>query len=68
MKPGMRKRASIDQGLEGSKLSLYTNGTWPGVRIVSRLLPASLDRYLAALPAMSLIPVAPFAASRTLPV
>jgi hypothetical protein len=35
--------------------------------IVSRLLPASLDRYLAALPAMSLIPVAPFAASRMLP-
>jgi len=34
----------IDQGLEGSELSLYTNGTWSGVRIVSRLLPASLDR------------------------
>jgi len=32
----------IDQGLEGR--SLYTNGTWSGVRIVSRLLPASLDR------------------------
>jgi len=28
--------------------------------IVSRLLPSALDRYLAALPAMSLTPVAPF--------
>jgi hypothetical protein len=23
----------INQGLEGSELSLYTNGTWSGVRI-----------------------------------
>jgi hypothetical protein len=29
-------------------------------KIVSRLLPASLDRYLAALPAMSPFPAAPF--------
>jgi len=28
--------------------------------IVSQLLPAAFDRYLAALPAMSLIPFAPF--------
>ena len=55
-------RRYSDQGLEGSELSLYTNGMCSGVRIVSRLLPASLDRYLAALPAMSLTPVAPFAA------
>src|SRR5205807_7607909 len=34
----------IDQGLEGSELSLYTNGTCSGVRIVSRLVPAALDR------------------------
>ena len=33
----------IDQGLEGPELA-YTNGTWSGVRIVSRLLPAALDR------------------------
>jgi len=31
------------------------------IRLVSRQLPAALDRYLTALPAMSLIPSAPFA-------
>jgi hypothetical protein len=31
-----------------------------GERFVSRQLPAALDRYLTALPAMSLAPVAPF--------
>jgi hypothetical protein len=34
----------IDHGLEGSELSLYPNGMWSGVMIVSRLLPAALDR------------------------
>jgi hypothetical protein len=32
----------------------------PGRSIVSRQLPAALDGYLTALPAMSLAPVAPF--------
>ncbi len=32
---------------------------------VSRQLPAALDRYLTALPAMSLIPVAPFLSYHT---
>ena len=31
---------------------------------VSRQLPAALDRYLTALPAMSLVPVAPFLSSQ----
>ena len=40
----------------------------PSRSIVSRLLPARLDRYLTALPAMSLAPVAPLylACSRSL--
>src|SRR6266498_5084701 len=33
-------------------------------RFVSRQLPAALDRYLTALPAMSLAPVAPFLSAR----
>jgi hypothetical protein len=31
---------------------------------VSRQLPAALDRYLTALPAMSLVPIAPFLSSQ----
>ena len=35
-----------------------------GERFVSRQLPAALDRYLTALPAMSLAPAAPFSSAQ----
>src|SRR5207302_4715638 len=37
-------REDTDQGSEGFELASYTNGTCSGVRIVSRLVPAALDR------------------------
>src|SRR5437588_3441894 len=44
----------------GSDLKMQRRRRYLLLVVVSRQLPAALDRYLAAVPAMSLTPVAPF--------
>ena len=56
---------SLPAPLKLRRVRKATAGRAGVTRLVSRTAPAVLDRYLAALPAMSLIPFAPFTQPRT---